>query len=283
MKTSKFIPSVIQARPRTVRIQTTGKVWCPATSDIGASRGVCQNRLKAGHQAGHRAKTVRGCAAVIAVAVAGLLSGCTSPNGRADNTGTGALIGGASGAAIGAVADRANPGAGALIGGAAGLITGGLIGHAVDQHQAATPPPVVAAGPGHPLGLSDIKAMAQSGVTDDVIIGQINATRSIYNLDAKMIIDLKKAGVSEKVITYMMNTASTVVVAQAPPPPPVEVAVASPGPDYVWVEGRWTWNGAAWVWVRGYWIVPPHPRAIWVGPHWVYGPRGWYCRPGYWM
>jgi hypothetical protein len=62
-------------------------------------------------------------------AMAGLLAGCTSPNGNPDYTGSGALIGGASGATIGAVADRRNPAAGALIGGAAGLITGGLIGH----------------------------------------------------------------------------------------------------------------------------------------------------------
>ncbi len=47
-----------------------------------------------------------------------VLTGCTYPDGRPDNTGSGALIGGASGAAIGALADRGSPGTGALIGGA---------------------------------------------------------------------------------------------------------------------------------------------------------------------
>jgi WXXGXW repeat (2 copies)/Glycine zipper len=90
-----------------------------------------------------------------------LLAGCTTPTGAPDYTGSGALIGGASGAGLGAALDRANPGAGALIGGAAGLITGGVIGHAMDQQASRpvyvmpTPPPpmaesvVPAPGPGY--------------------------------------------------------------------------------------------------------------------------------------
>jgi hypothetical protein len=72
------------------------------------------------------------------------LAGCTSPNGRPDYTGSGALIGGGSGAAIGAVADRRNPGVGALIGAGAGAIVGGLVGHSMDQRaeaRSASPPP----------------------------------------------------------------------------------------------------------------------------------------------
>src|SRR5271169_2275690 len=75
-----------------------------------------------------------------AVALAGLLSGCVSPNGDPDYTGSGALMGGATGAIIGAAADR-NSGAGALIGGAAGLIAGGLIGHSMDQQAQAEKQP----------------------------------------------------------------------------------------------------------------------------------------------
>jgi hypothetical protein len=102
-------------------------------------------------------KVLRAGAASLLLAV--LLAGCTTPSGAPDYTGSGALVGGASGAVLGAGLDRANPGAGALIGGAAGLITGGLIGHAMDQ-QANRPvyvtpaPPTVQAvvpapGPGY--------------------------------------------------------------------------------------------------------------------------------------
>ena len=150
------------------------------------------------------------------------LAGCTYPNGRPDNTASGALIGGASGAAIGAIADRRAPGVGALIGGAAGLVAGGLIGHSVDQANEARyqspPPPVYAATPvaPPPPTITEIKSMSRSGVSDDVIIGQINSSRAVYNLDANAILDLNNAGVSQHVISYMINTPNS-VVAQALP------------------------------------------------------------------
>ena len=56
------------------------------------------------------------------------------------------------------------------------------------------------------LNLADIKALAKAEVADDIIISEINNTCSTFNLEAQAIIDLKNAGVSEKVIAYMMNT-----------------------------------------------------------------------------
>ena len=55
------------------------------------------------------------------------------------------------------------------------------------------------------LSLADIKALAKAEVADDIIISQINNTHSTFSLTAQAIIDLKNAGVSEKVIAYMMN------------------------------------------------------------------------------
>ena len=55
------------------------------------------------------------------------------------------------------------------------------------------------------LSLADIKALAKAEVADDIIISEINNTRSTFNLKAQAIIDLKNAGVSEKVIAYIMN------------------------------------------------------------------------------
>jgi hypothetical protein len=224
--------------------------------------------------------------AVAAVALAGLLAGCTNPSGRPDYTANGALIGGASGAAIGALADRRAPGAGALIGGAAGLIAGGLIGHSMDQEaearaRYAPPPAYYPPPPGPPPSVGDIKAMTRSGLSDDVIIGQIINTRAVYNLDANALIDLHNAGVSQKVIVYMVNTANT-VVAQAPPPPQPESVLVAPGPDYVWVSGEWVWNGGTWVWIGGRWALPPYRHVVWVGARWEYGPYGWHRVGGHW-
>jgi len=140
------------------------------------------------------------------------------------------------------------------------------------------------------LGLADIKAMAKSGIGDDVIMSQIRATHSAYHLSASDIIDLNNAGVSQKVIDFMINTASSasvapqggeVVVSEAPPPPPSETVVVAPGPGYVWAPGAWVWNGR-WLWVAGHWAYPPYSGAVWVGPVWVRGPYGWRCHPGHW-
>jgi len=58
------------------------------------------------------------------------------------------------------------------------------------------------------LSLADIKALAQSGISDEVIISQIRSTRSVFRLSTAEIIDLKESGVSQRVIDYMINTAS---------------------------------------------------------------------------
>ncbi len=79
--------------------------------------------------------------------------------------------------------------------------------------------------------------------------------------DASALIDLKNAGVSQRVIAYMINTRTT-VVAQAPPVPPAETVVVAPGPDYVWVERQWTWSGRSWVWIGGHCVLPPRPDAV---------------------
>jgi hypothetical protein len=75
------------------------------------------------------------------------------------------------------------------------------------EAQATLRPPQDA--PGEPraqkLSLADIKDLAKAEVADDIIINEINNTRSIFSLTAQAIIDLKNAGVSEKVIAYMMN------------------------------------------------------------------------------
>ena len=55
------------------------------------------------------------------------------------------------------------------------------------------------------LSLAEIKALAKAEVADDIVISEINNTRSTFSLTAQAIIDLKNAGVSEKVIAYMMN------------------------------------------------------------------------------
>ena len=113
-----------------------------------------------------------------------------------------------------------NAGAGAAIGGALGALTGGIIGRSIDQSQRESlqeqsPATLQRVEQGQPLGLADIKALAKAGVSDEVIVSQIRNSRVVYRLTTAEIIDLKDAGVSEKVIDFMINTPSLY-----PPPSP---------------------------------------------------------------
>ncbi|MCS7337080.1 MAG: glycine zipper domain-containing protein [Verrucomicrobiae bacterium] len=239
-------------------------------------------------------RPMKGTKLLSGIVAAGLLaSGCQTPEGEPDRTATGALAGGALGAITGAViGHQSGRGAeGAAIGGAIGALTGGLIGHSMDQEQRArlrarAPETLTRIERGQPLGLADIKAMAQAGVSDDVIISQIRATGSTYRLSAADIIELHNAGVSSRVIDYMINTGTQrprsetseretrVAYVQEPPVIIEEVAVC-PGPKYVWVRGGWIWDGHC-SWVSGSWVVPPHPHAVWVRGYWMRTSYGWH-------
>ena len=201
------------------------------------------------------------------------VTGCISPAGRPDYTASGALAGGATGAIVGSMAR--NPGAGALVGGAVGAVVGGLIGHGMDQAQEAqlraqAPQTLQRVEQSQPLTLADGKALAKAGVSDDLVIGQIRNSRTVYHLNAADIIDLKNSGVSERIIDFMINTPTQVqpgevvgTVGSPPPPAVAEQIVVAPGPDYLWVGGTWVWFGDRWVWHPGYWHRPLHPPMYW--------------------
>jgi hypothetical protein len=207
---------------------------------------------------------------LLVVVVAGIsVAGCMSPQGRPDYTASGALAGGATGAIVGSMARH--PGPGALVGGAVGAIVGGLIGHGMDQaHEAQlraqAPQTMQRVEQGQPLTVVDVKSLVKAGISDDLVISQIRNSRTVYYLTTADIIDLKNAGVSERIIDFMINTPTQIPSAQvagvAGPPPPAplpETIVVAPGPDYVWVGGAWFWLGGRWVWNRGYWHRPAHP------------------------
>lgn len=125
-----------------------------------------------------------------------LLTGCQNPDGTQNNTGSGALIGGVFGAIAGsAIGGPRNGGAGALIGAAAGAVGGGLIGNSMDQEQnarlrAQAPQTYVKVDQGQPLAVADVKALAKAGISEDVIISQIQNSHTVYHLSAADIIEL---------------------------------------------------------------------------------------------
>jgi uncharacterized protein YcfJ len=237
---------------------------------------------------------------LLVLALAGsiiFLAGCQNPDGSDNHTGSGALIGGAIGAITGAAIgeNNHNAGGGAAIGAAAGMILGGLIGNAADQDQrdrlrAQAPQTYQRVEQGQPLSLADVKALSRAGINDEVIVSQIKNSRTIFRLSAADIIDLRDAGVTDKVVNYMINTPGTApesaavttrVIQYAPPPPPRETVVFAPGPGYMWVDGEWEWAGR-WVWCSGHWAYPPRSGVVWVvGRSWN-DHRGWHNERGHW-
>jgi hypothetical protein len=100
---------------------------------------------------------------------------------------------------------------------AAALVFTGIGCETPRRRPAPPPPPQYRA---QPMGLPDIKMLAKSGVSDEVILSQIRNSHSVYRLSAAEILDLKDAGVSEKVIDFMINTPSLYRSSRPPPPPP---------------------------------------------------------------
>jgi WXXGXW repeat (2 copies) len=73
-----------------------------------------------------------------------------------------------------------------------------------------------------------------------------------------------------------------VVIRVGPPAPIVEHRPVAPGPGYVWTGGYHRWDGRAYVWTPGAWVVAPRPHAVWVAPHYVHRNGGYVFVEGHW-
>lgn len=140
---------------------------------------------------------------ITVIGISVIVVGCES------KTGTGALAGAGLGATAGAVISGTPEGA--LIGGAIGAAGGAMIGAALDDSdrgnmQRESPRTLKKIDNGEQLSTDDIKKMTKAGLSDSVIIDQIHATHSVFSLSTADIIDLKNAGVSQKVIDAMIQT-----------------------------------------------------------------------------
>ena len=58
------------------------------------------------------------------------------------------------------------------------------------------------------MTVADIKALSTSGLSEEVILSQIRNNHAVFNLTTEEIIDLNTSQVSQKVIDFMINTAS---------------------------------------------------------------------------
>jgi osmotically inducible lipoprotein OsmB len=157
-----------------------------------------------------------------AVLPALLACGCSNLS----HTENGALAGGAIGAGTGALIGKAtgHTAGGAAIGAGIGALTGGLIGNSADQ----TEKRIAAAQAQSQLGLNDVVQMAQSHVSDEIIINQIRTRGTVFHLSAQDTIWLKQNGVSDRVLAEMQATATRYVPGRVYSAAPVYVVDPPP-------------------------------------------------------
>jgi len=93
---------------------------------------------------------------------------------------------------------------------------------------------------------------------------------------------LSTALLSSACIQTPPHRAEILYVAIPPPPDPAEVEGGAPSPSYVWVTGRYEWNGVEYVWLPGQWEERPFDRAVWVSGKWRRTQRGWVWIDGHW-
>jgi hypothetical protein len=98
-----------------------------------------------------------------------------------------------------------------LIGSAAGIIAGGLIGATLDEQdrrvmERSSPRTVDRMDRGEPLTINDVIKLSQNGVSDTTMMSYIRNTSSAYSLSQAQIRRMQDAGVSQRVINYMVDT-----------------------------------------------------------------------------
>jgi len=88
---------------------------------------------------------------------------------------------------------------------------------------------VVTSAPPLSYGAAQIVQLVQAKISDDTIIAYIKNSGNSYGLDANQIIYLRQQGVSETVITTMLNQPQTAVVVATPSTPAPQVVDSTAG------------------------------------------------------
>jgi hypothetical protein len=144
----------------------------------------------------------------------------------------GALVGTTVGALGGAVLGHqaGNTGLGTVLGAGTGMIAGTLIGDAEDARgerdaalARARAAELRAVQP--PLTNADLIFMAQNGLGDEVILNAVRGRGGRFQLDPAALVELKRHGVSDRVLAQIQQTGSVVPVPAAAP-----VSWREPGP-----------------------------------------------------
>ncbi len=133
---------------------------------------------------------------------------------------------------------------------------------------------LLAAAPGFAAAQAtkeDLKKLAKAGVSEDVILAYIKANGFAGKPSSDDLVDLKSAGISDRVLAGILAPSEP-----APAPAATPAAPAAPAPSTVYVERPV-------VYASGYWSVGPrysYPSSYCAPAYRPYY-TGTFCRPSY--
>jgi hypothetical protein len=197
-------------------------------------------------------KIVQAGKAMTSIAALASFTACSNLPGN--NQQQGAVIGGASGAAVGAAVAHNNRALGAIIGGAVGAAGGYVVGANKDkifgkdnnsaaeaerksQEAPATPQQALSATTADInndgfVTLDEVVALRQAGVTDEQMIQKLRATNQVFNLNDEQKRYLLDRAVSQSVIDQMatlnQTSAPSVNSSNTTPAPPPNAVIGTP-------------------------------------------------------
>ncbi len=93
---------------------------------------------------------------------------------------------------------------------------------------------------------------------------------------------VKFSSVFSLILLLAFSANAQIVIKVRPNPPVMKVRPIAPGPRHVWVAGDYVWRSDRYVYVDGYWTVPPPRRSHWVEGRWKHRRGGWVWIPGHW-
>src|SRR2546421_9118002 len=86
------------------------------------------------------------------------------------------------------------------------------------------------AGKSTALNVEEVVKLSQSGFAEELIITKIKKNGKAFDLSAEELLDIKKAGVSDNVIRFLLDPSQPYTPPAPPPPAPASHETPNPGP-----------------------------------------------------
>ena len=92
-----------------------------------------------------------------------------------------------------------------------------------------------------PLTQSDIILMVKAGMGDEDILRRIDATRTVFRLSSEDVLRLRQEGVSDRVVSYMLETYTRAAVSEQRRRDFYEYDFYNRSDPYLSPWHRWAW------------------------------------------